>query len=131
MHQGSCLCGRVRLTIREIVGDYVFCHCKSCRKASGSSTSASSPKPSRYIRASSNDAKVSIRVVHPTSSGGGASPFAAALLFNYVGNYIYDGDVPLAEKRAASLALDYAQLKELLGESELRDFRHFVMPVRH
>lgn len=50
-----------------------------------------------------------------------ASPFAAALLFNYVGNYIYDGDVPLAEKRAASLSLNYTQLKELLGEAELRD----------
>ena len=50
-----------------------------------------------------------------------ASPFAASLLFNYVGNFIYDGDAPLAERRAATLALDQAQLHELLGTAELRE----------
>jgi ATP-dependent Lhr-like helicase len=49
------------------------------------------------------------------------SPFAAALLFNYVANYIYDGDAPLAERRAQALAVDQAQLRELIGEAELRD----------
>ena len=49
------------------------------------------------------------------------SPFAAALLFNYVANYIYEGDAPLAERRAQALALDQAQLRELIGEAELRD----------
>jgi ATP-dependent Lhr-like helicase len=49
------------------------------------------------------------------------SPFASALLFSYVGNFIYDGDAPLAERRAQVLSLDHAQLKELLGEAELRE----------
>ncbi len=49
------------------------------------------------------------------------SPFAAALLFGYVANYIYDGDAPLAERRAQALAIDQTQLRELLGEAELRD----------
>ena len=49
------------------------------------------------------------------------SPFASALLFGYVANYIYDGDAPLAERRAQALAIDQAQLRELLGEAELRE----------
>ena len=49
------------------------------------------------------------------------SPFAAALLFGYVANYLYDGDAPLAERRAQALSIDQAQLRELLGEAELRD----------
>jgi ATP-dependent helicase Lhr and Lhr-like helicase len=48
------------------------------------------------------------------------SPFAAALLFGYVAHYIYEGDAPLAERRAQALAIDHAQLRELLGEAELR-----------
>ncbi|MEM9071817.1 MAG: DEAD/DEAH box helicase [Myxococcota bacterium] len=50
-----------------------------------------------------------------------ASPFASALLFNYVSNFMYEGDAPLAERRAQALTLDYAQLRELLGEPELRE----------
>ncbi|HEX4131955.1 MAG TPA: DEAD/DEAH box helicase [Pirellulales bacterium] len=50
-----------------------------------------------------------------------ASPFASSLMFNYVGTFIYDGDAPLAERRAAMLALDQAQLRELLGDAELRE----------
>jgi ATP-dependent Lhr-like helicase len=49
------------------------------------------------------------------------SPFAASLLFAYVANFIYDGDAPLAERRAQALSVDQAQLRELLGEEELRD----------
>ncbi len=49
------------------------------------------------------------------------SPFASALLFGYVANYIYDGDAPLAERRAQALAIDQTQLRELLGEAELRE----------
>jgi len=49
------------------------------------------------------------------------SPFSAALLFGFVANYIYDGDAPLAERRAQALSIDQAQLRELLGEAELRD----------
>ena len=50
-----------------------------------------------------------------------ASPFASALLFGYVANYIYNGDAPLAERRAQALSIDQAQLRELLGEAELRE----------
>ena len=50
-----------------------------------------------------------------------ASPFAAALLFAYVGNFIYDDDAPLAERRARALTIDSGELAELLGEAELRE----------
>ena len=49
------------------------------------------------------------------------SPFASALLFGFVANYIYEGDAPLAERRAQALRIDQAQLRELLGEVELRE----------
>ena len=49
------------------------------------------------------------------------SPFAASLLFSYVANFIYDGDTPLAERRAQALSVDQAQLRELLGEAEMRE----------
>ncbi|WP_437971931.1 DEAD/DEAH box helicase [Sorangium sp. So ce260] len=49
------------------------------------------------------------------------SPFAATLLFAYAGNFIYEGDLPLAERRAQVLAIDHARLRELLGEAELRE----------
>jgi ATP-dependent helicase Lhr and Lhr-like helicase len=49
------------------------------------------------------------------------SPFAASLLFGYVGNFIYDGDAPLAERRAAALTIDQSQLRDLLGEADLRE----------
>ena len=49
------------------------------------------------------------------------SPFAASLLFSYVASYIYDGDAPLAERRAQALAVDQSQLRELLGDAELRE----------
>jgi ATP-dependent Lhr-like helicase len=49
------------------------------------------------------------------------SPFARSLLFGYVGAFLYGGDVPLAERRAAALALDSTLLGELLGRVELRE----------
>ncbi|WP_410873573.1 DEAD/DEAH box helicase [Nocardia sp. A7] len=49
------------------------------------------------------------------------SPFAGALLFSYIGQFLYDGDNPLAERRAAALALDSSLLAELLGRVELRE----------
>lgn len=49
------------------------------------------------------------------------SPFAASLLFGYVGAFIYEGDSPLAERRAAALALDPTLLAQLLGRVELRE----------
>ena len=50
-----------------------------------------------------------------------ASPFASSLLFGYVGAFMYEGDAPLAERRAAALSLDPALLSELLGTVELRE----------
>ncbi len=71
------------------------------------------------------------------------SPFAGTLLFSYVANFIYDGDAPLAERRAQALGLDHAQLRELLGSVELRELidpaaveslsrslQHFDRPVK-
>lgn len=49
------------------------------------------------------------------------SPFAASLLFGYTGNFIYDGDAPLAERRAAALSIDQSLLADLLGEADLRE----------
>ncbi|MGI8701867.1 MAG: ATP-dependent helicase [Nocardioidaceae bacterium] len=49
------------------------------------------------------------------------SAFARSLLFGYVAEFIYEGDSPLAERKAAALALDPALLSELLGRTELRD----------
>lgn len=49
------------------------------------------------------------------------SPFAASLLFGYVGNFMYDLDMPLAERKAQRLAVDHTRLRELLGEAELRE----------
>jgi ATP-dependent Lhr-like helicase len=60
---------------------------------------------------------LSVRVVDSEKP----SPFAAALLFSYVANYIYDGDAPLAERRAQALAIDQDQLRELMGDADLRE----------
>jgi ATP-dependent helicase Lhr and Lhr-like helicase len=60
-----------------------------------------------------------IRVVAVETSS--ASPFAQSLLFGWVGQYMYEYDAPLAERRAAALALDRDLLRELLGGDELRD----------
>ncbi|MGO9760772.1 MAG: DEAD/DEAH box helicase, partial [Solirubrobacteraceae bacterium] len=50
-----------------------------------------------------------------------ASPFASSLLFDYVATYMYEGDTPNAERRAAALSLDRDLLRELLGQEELRE----------
>jgi len=50
-----------------------------------------------------------------------ASPFARSLLFGYVAAFMYEGDSPLAERRAAALSLDPTLLAELLGRAELRE----------
>ncbi|OBK38866.1 ATP-dependent helicase [Mycobacterium sp. 1245111.1] len=60
-----------------------------------------------------------IRVVETETAT--PSPFAASLLFGYVGAFMYEGDSPLAERRAAALALDPTLLAELLGRVELRE----------
>ncbi|HEV2377190.1 MAG TPA: DEAD/DEAH box helicase [Streptosporangiaceae bacterium] len=49
------------------------------------------------------------------------SPFARSLMFRYVGAFMYEGDSPLAERRAQALALDSSLLAELLGQADLRE----------
>ncbi len=49
------------------------------------------------------------------------SPFARSLMFGYVAAFLYEGDSPLAERRAAALSLDSSLLAELLGRAELRE----------
>jgi ATP-dependent Lhr-like helicase len=60
-----------------------------------------------------------IRVVETTTEQ--PSPFARTLLFGYVSQFLYEGDSPLAERKAAVLSLDAALLNELLGRAELRE----------
>ncbi|HEU4362537.1 MAG TPA: ATP-dependent helicase [Mycobacterium sp.] len=60
-----------------------------------------------------------VRVVEVETAA--PSPFAASLLFGYVGAFMYEGDSPLAERRAAALSLDPTLLAELLGRVELRE----------
>jgi ATP-dependent Lhr-like helicase len=50
-----------------------------------------------------------------------ASPFASALMFDYIAVYMYEGDAPLLDRRAQALALDRDLLRELLGAEELRE----------
>jgi len=50
-----------------------------------------------------------------------ASPFARSLAFAYVAAYLYEGDAPLAERKAQALTLDRNLLRELLGQEDLRD----------
>ena len=52
---------------------------------------------------------------------GDPSPFASGLVFAYVAQFMYEGDAPLAERRAQALTLDRRMLSELLGTDELRD----------
>jgi ATP-dependent Lhr-like helicase len=49
------------------------------------------------------------------------SPFASSLAFRYVSNFMYEGDAPVAERRAQALTLDRHMLAELLGADELRE----------
>ncbi|MCK6079918.1 ATP-dependent helicase [Microbacterium sp. EYE_5] len=60
-----------------------------------------------------------IRLVETTTSS--PSPYARDLLFGYVGAFMYEGDSPLAERRAAALSVDPALLSELLGKIEMRE----------
>jgi len=60
-----------------------------------------------------------IRVVEAETRA--ASPFARSLAFAWVAAFLYEGDSPLAERKAQALALDRSMLRELLGQEELRD----------
>ena len=50
-----------------------------------------------------------------------ASPFARSLVFAFVATWVYEGDAPVAERRAQALSIDRALLRDLLGQDELRD----------
>ncbi|NYG08082.1 ATP-dependent Lhr-like helicase [Phycicoccus badiiscoriae] len=58
------------------------------------------------------------------------SPFARSLMFGYVAQFLYEGDSPLAEKRAAALALDPTLLAELLGRGEGLSLRDLLDPAQ-
>ena len=102
--------------------------CSPSRRATDRSRSCSRPIASacatsstcrRSSRRSTDVRSRKIRVVTVDSEK--PSPFAASLLFSYVASFLYDGDAPLAERRAQALAVDQAQLRELLGDAELRE----------
>ena len=93
----------------------VVSRCCSRRTASASATCSTCPASSTSSAASRRGN------IYAFSHGRHAatpSPFAASLLFSFVANFIYDGDSPLAERRAQALTIDHAQLRELLGEAE-------------
>ncbi|HET9140109.1 ATP-dependent helicase [Actinophytocola sp.] len=60
-----------------------------------------------------------VRVVEVVTQS--ASPFARSMMFGYAGMFLYDADLPLAERRAAALSLDSALLAELLGSEAIRE----------
>ena len=75
-------------------------------------------RPGRLLRVQRALAARSIRLVEVETKE--PSPFAKSLLFGYVGAFVYEGDVPLAEKKAAALSLDASLLAELLGKDGLK-----------
>ncbi|GAA4883147.1 Lhr family ATP-dependent helicase [Serinicoccus chungangensis] len=56
------------------------------------------------------------------------SPFASSLLMGYIAQFLYEGDSPLAERRAAALSLDAGLLAELLGRGEGAALRDLLDP---
>ena len=67
-----------------------------------------------------------VRVVEVETST--PSPFARSLLFGYVAQFLYEGDSPLAERRAAALSLDPQLLAELLGRGDGASLRDLLDP---
>lgn len=63
--------------------------------------------------------KRTTRVVDTDTDG--PSPFASSLMFDFIASFMYEYDAPIAERRAAALALDRSLLADLLGEPEFRD----------
>jgi hypothetical protein len=43
MYKGSCLCRSVQYEVTGEIGDFGYCHCTSCRKASGTAHAANAP----------------------------------------------------------------------------------------
>ena len=87
----------------------------SRRSASASRTSTTCPLSSRCSARAASRGHRRRRRHHPPS------PYARSLLFGYVAQFVYEGDSPIAERRAAALSLDQGLLAELLGRAELRE----------
>ncbi|MGH2789496.1 MAG: Lhr family helicase, partial [Actinomycetota bacterium] len=64
-------------------------------------------------------ARREVRIVEVDTSM--PSPFASSLQFGFVASFMYEGDVPLAERRAQALSLDRSLLAEIMGREELRE----------
>ena len=90
--------------------------CCSRPIANACATSSICPRFSKYCAPSAIARSASTSSIRKTPS-----PFASSLLFSYVANYIYDGDAPLAERRAQALSIDQEQLRDLLGDADLRE----------
>ena len=91
---------------------------RSCSRRCANACRTSTTCP-RCATCSARVARRQIRLVEVETAS--PSPFASALLFDYVGAFMYEGDSPLAERRAAALSLDSTLLAELLGRVELRE----------
>ena len=76
-------------------------------------------RPARAGRADARVDRREVQVVDVATTQ--PSPFARSLLFGYVAQFVYEGDSPIAERRAAALSLDQGLLAELLGRAELRE----------
>jgi hypothetical protein len=50
MHKGSCLCGDIRYELDAELGEFGYCHCRDCQKASGSAHAANAPVDRRDFR---------------------------------------------------------------------------------
>lgn len=59
VHNASCLCGTVRISVGEIVGDYVYCHCASCRKSSGTAFAANVSIPIESFVVTAGESQIS------------------------------------------------------------------------
>ena len=70
-----------------------------------------------------------VRMVEVTTAS--PSPFASSLLFGYVAQFLYEGDSPLAERRAAALTVDPTLLAELLGHGDGLALRDLLDPQAH
>ncbi len=68
-----------------------------------------------------------VRIVEVTTPS--PSPFASSLLFGYVAQFLYEGDSPLAERRAAALTVDPMLLAELLGHGDGLALRDLLDPT--
>ena len=89
----------------------------SSRRTASASPTSSTCRPCARSSAASGAGRSRVHSVETAR----ASAFASSLLFDYVAAYMYEGDAPLAERRAQALTLDRDLLRELLGQEELRE----------